>query len=277
VSLITPAVQLVTTRSRARTEQWTEQDHVREQAQQWVEEANDRQNEEIRTQESQRTANGKRILTNAAGPSNSGTEPDISVLAGIQVTMKLEQLLRLVPRFREGLHRTLNGTVETTATAIQLTEVDERVMDCECPSMEAIVGGQKIAGILIDGGSGVNVISMATCRQLGITKWEPCKFWLLMANGSSVRSIGMIPDLEMVMQGHTFTISVVIMDLPHQDAYPILLGRARMKHDWPKNVVALIRAYGSMGGPPGSWTEGYEELWGSTLNRRRERTAVGAG
>jgi hypothetical protein len=56
-------------------------------------------------------------------------EPDISDLAGIQVTMTLEQLLRLVPRFREGLHRTLNGTVETTATAIQLTEVNERVMD----------------------------------------------------------------------------------------------------------------------------------------------------
>jgi hypothetical protein len=129
-------------------------------------------------------------------------EPDISDLAGIQVTMTLEQLLRLVPRFWEGIRRTLEGTAMTTAPAIQLTEVDERVMDCECLSMEAIVGGQKIAGILIDGGSGVNVISMATCRQLGITKWEPCKVWLRMANGSSVRPIGMIPDLEMVVQGY---------------------------------------------------------------------------
>jgi hypothetical protein len=86
-----------------------------------------------------------------------------------------------------------------SALAVQLMEVDERVMDCECPSMEAIVGGQKIVGILIDGGSDVNVISMATCRQLGITKWEPCKFWLRMANGSSIRPIGMIPDLEMVV------------------------------------------------------------------------------
>jgi hypothetical protein len=36
-----------------------------------------------------------------------------------------------------------------------------------------------------------------------------------MANGNSVRPIGMIPDLEMVVQGYMFTISVVIMDLPH--------------------------------------------------------------
>jgi hypothetical protein len=109
-------------------------------------------------------------------------EPDISDLAEIQVTMTLEQLLRLVPRFREGIRRTLAGTATTMAPAVQLTEVDERVMDCECPSMETIVGRQKIAGILIDGGSGINVISMATCRQLGITQWEPFKFWLRMAN-----------------------------------------------------------------------------------------------
>jgi hypothetical protein len=79
-------------------------------------------------------------MTETAGPSGSGTEPDISDLAGIQVTMTLEQLLRLVPRFRDGLRRTLEGTATSSAPAIQLTEVDERVMDCECPSMEAIVG-----------------------------------------------------------------------------------------------------------------------------------------
>jgi hypothetical protein len=67
-------------------------------------------------------------------------EPNISDLARIQVTMTLEQLLRLVPRFREGIRRTCEGTATTTAAAVQLTEVDERVMDCECPSMEAIVG-----------------------------------------------------------------------------------------------------------------------------------------
>jgi hypothetical protein len=98
-------------------------------------------------------------------------------------------------------------------------------MDCDCSNIEAIVGGQIIAKILIDGGSGINVISMATCRRLGITMWEPCKFWLHMADGSSVRPIGMIPDLEMVVQGHVFTISVVLMDLPQKDAYPVLLGR----------------------------------------------------
>jgi hypothetical protein len=122
-------------------EQWTKQDHVCEQAQHWVEEANAQQIVEIWSQDNQRTANSKQTVIEAAGPSSSETEPDISDLAGIQVTMTLEQLLRLVPIFREGIRRTLNGTAEMPAPAIQLTEVKERVIDCECPSMEAIIGG----------------------------------------------------------------------------------------------------------------------------------------
>jgi hypothetical protein len=52
----------------------------------------------------------------------------------------------------------------------------------------------------------------------------------------------MIPNLEMVMQGHVFTISIVIIDLPQKDAYPVLRGHpwlrtARMKHDWLKNMM----------------------------------------
>jgi hypothetical protein len=93
VSLITPTVQLVTTRSRARTEQWTEQDHVREQTQHWVEEANAQQIAEIRTQDNQCVANDKETLAEGASPSNSGTEPTISDLAGIQVTMTVSAMI----------------------------------------------------------------------------------------------------------------------------------------------------------------------------------------
>jgi hypothetical protein len=118
---------MVTTRSRARTEQWTEQDRVREQAHQWVEAANAQQNAETRTEES---ASGNQAMLESTGASSREMEPDILDLAGIQITMSLEQLLRLVPRFREGICRTLEGTpMTTTAAAVQLTEVDHRIMD----------------------------------------------------------------------------------------------------------------------------------------------------
>jgi hypothetical protein len=113
-----PTVPLVKTHNRARTEQSAEQDRVRDQAQHWVEEANVQQNVELQTQGAQRAGNGKLVLTEAEGPSSNGIKPDISDLAGIQVTMTLEQLLRLVPRFREGIRRTLAGTVTTPAPAV---------------------------------------------------------------------------------------------------------------------------------------------------------------
>jgi hypothetical protein len=108
--------------------------------------ANAQQIAEIQTQETQRAANGKQVLMEAEGPSSSGMEPDILDLAGIQVMMTLEQLLRLVPRFQEGIRRTLEGTATTMAPAVQPTEVDKRVMDCECPSMEAIEAGRRSQG-----------------------------------------------------------------------------------------------------------------------------------
>jgi hypothetical protein len=83
VSLIMPAVQLVMTRNRARTEQWADKDRVRQQAQNWVEEANAHNDADRRTKEAQRAATGKAVLTETAGPSGSGTEPNISDLAGI--------------------------------------------------------------------------------------------------------------------------------------------------------------------------------------------------
>jgi hypothetical protein len=73
---------------------------------------------EIQTQGAQRAANGKEVLTEAAGPFSCEMEPDISNLDGIQVMMTLEQLLRLVPRFWEGIRHTLEGTATTTTPAL---------------------------------------------------------------------------------------------------------------------------------------------------------------
>jgi hypothetical protein len=144
-------------------------------------------------------ASGGQASQEPAGNSSREIEPNISDLARVQITMMLEQLLRLVPRFRKGLHRTLEGATASLAAPVRLTKIDQRVMDCDCSNMEAIVGGPRITRILIDDGSSINVISMSTCRRLGNTQWEQCTFWLRMADGISVRPVGMIPDLDMVV------------------------------------------------------------------------------
>ena len=76
----------------------------------------------------------------------------------------------------------------------------------------------------MDGGSGVNVINKITCDRLGITKWEACPFWLQRVDTSIVRPIGLIRQLDIVIGGHTFQKSVVVLHLDAPRAYPLLLG-----------------------------------------------------
>ena len=67
--------------------------------------------------------------------------------------------------------------------------------------MRIIIKGQELHGCIIDGGSGVNVISETTCHTLGLNQWEPCPFWLRMADTRSVHPIGLIRHLDFTLGG----------------------------------------------------------------------------
>ena len=56
------------------------------------------------------------------------------------------------------------------------------VIDHHNPAIKVVLQGEEISGCIIDGGSGVNVISKATCNRLGIIEWEVCPFWLYTAD-----------------------------------------------------------------------------------------------
>ena len=120
------------------------------------------------------------------------------------------------------------------------------MVDTNSPTITAIVKGKELPGTIIDGGSGVNVISLRTCDALGIQEWEPCPFWLRMADTSSVRPTGLIRDLEVTIGGHTFRISAVVLQLQAQGAYPLLLGcpwlkTTHIKQNWKRNIITFRR------------------------------------
>ena len=87
------------------------------------------------------------------------------------------------------------------------------VMDVQNPVVNLIIKGCEISGCIINGESGVNVISEGTCRSFGLTQWEPCPFCLRMADTRSVRPLGMIRKHDFVLGGHTFTISAMVLRL----------------------------------------------------------------
>ena len=223
--MITPAVQQVTTRSKAKQDAWVEQDAVRLQTKEWVEEANARQAVEI--------------------PEKEGAAADLSDLAGCQITMTLEQLLRLVPRFRDGLTKSLHPA-QVVELQVASAEMGANVIDPHCPGVDILVHGQKITGALIDGGSGVNVITTETCQQLGLTDWPKCPFSLRMGGDSSVKPEGLLQNITIMIEGHSFQISAVVLKVPSPTPYPFLLGRpwlrtTRIKQNLQRNVISFRR------------------------------------
>ena len=53
-----------------------------------------------------------------------------------------------------------------------------------------------------------------------------------MADTSTVRPLGLIRQLDVIIGGHIFQISTIVLKLEAQEAYPLLLGRPclRMAH-----------------------------------------------
>ena len=67
-----------------------------------------------------------------------------------------------------------------------------------------------------------------------------------MADTRSVRPLGLIRKLGIIIGGHRFEISAVVLDLDAPGAYPMLLGRpwlrsANIKQSWKHNCISFRR------------------------------------
>ena len=100
-----------------------------------------------------------------------GSQPENATwqaLQECQITLPLGRLLQLVPRFTEGLKTGMTaGETPPAPTFFSNPEEGPAVVDTNSPAITTIVKGKELPGTVIDGGSGVNVISLRTC-----TPWE---------------------------------------------------------------------------------------------------------
>ena len=65
-----------------------------------------------------------------------------------------------------------------------------------------------------------------------------------MADTSTVRPLGLIRQLDVIIGGYTFQISAIVLQLDLVGAYPLFLGRpwlkiANIKQNWNKNVLTF--------------------------------------
>ena len=87
------------------------------------------------------------------------------------------------------------------------------MVDHNNPAIKLVPQGQEVAECIIDSESGINVISAKTCEQLGISEWEACPFWLCMVDTRSVRPLGLICKLGIIIGVHRFDISAIVLAL----------------------------------------------------------------
>ena len=101
------------------------------------------------------------------------------VLANCKITLPLVGLLKLVPRFMKAV-ATIITKKESEQVVVNFTNPIQgtTIMDEHSHSVKVIIRGQEVSNSIIDGGSGVNVISKMTCAHRGITDWEVSPFWL---------------------------------------------------------------------------------------------------
>ena len=126
----------------------------------------------------------------------------------------MDKLLNLVPQFRQAMGTQTQGLdrVEILTNFIE-SSMGLAVIDHQNPAIKVVLQGEEIPGCIVNGGSGLNVINKGTCNRLGITEWEVCPLWLCMADTRSVRPLGLVRKLKIVIGGHAFEIGVVVLAL----------------------------------------------------------------
>ena len=97
-------------------------------------------------------------------------DPLWDAITSFRISMPLHKLLQLMPRFKDTLASLTTGT-KPTSLPVNLAEpgTGPPLMDSQNPVVKFVIKGRDIHGCIIDGGSGVNVISEATCQDLGHT------------------------------------------------------------------------------------------------------------
>jgi len=111
------------------------------------------------------------------------------------------------------------------------------------PIISIMIGKQIIFNVLLDGSSGVNVISERERCRLGLPKPIPTPYKLLMADGTMVQPVGILRDVCIHIHGIPYTITLtVIIGQDMNSTYSVLLGRpwlrdAHVIHNWANDHI----------------------------------------
>ena len=98
-------------------------------------------------------------------------------------------------------------------------------VDQQLPLITIQLGKNNITRVLLDGGSGINIMSEELRKKLGLPKPSPAPYNLRMADQSEVKPIGLFRDLTIIIQGISYVVTFTVMKTDPSAVYSLLLGR----------------------------------------------------
>jgi hypothetical protein len=99
-------------------------------------------------------------------------------------------------------------------------------VDRQLPILPMTIGIGTLQNVLLDGGSGVNMITEEERLRLGLPASQAAPYRLRMADQTVVEPVGLIRNIKIHIHGIPYFISLtVICNTKVNDAYSMLLGR----------------------------------------------------
>ena len=190
---------------------------------------------------------------NIVKPPEQDSEGDefYEALMSTPMSITVKQMLRLVPAFSKKLLQKLAEKEQVPELETEknfcgdVCEVQPMDVDYRVPVVKASIGKMSCAGVLLDGGSGVNIIPESTCRSLNLLKWDPAPFQVKMADQRRVQPLGILRKLQISVGGLPFLANFVVLRLENSDcSYPMMLGRpwlraAKVKQLWGTDTIVI--------------------------------------
>ncbi|MCO5579663.1 hypothetical protein L7F22_033520 [Adiantum nelumboides] len=184
------------------------------------------------------------------------SEEFFEALMNAPTQISLRQILGLVPSFADKFMQKLQNQygirkisdVRQEADLVQepeWAEVQPVDVDYRLPVISVKMEQMFMPGVLIDGGSGVNVLPEKTCRKLNITCWDPAPFQVKMADQRRIQPLGIVRNTVIEIGGLKFKVNFVVLQLEESSqSYPMILGRpwlraAKVKQHWGADYVVL--------------------------------------
>jgi hypothetical protein len=164
-----------------------------------------------------------------------------------RANISIGQLLEIAPYCKKRVMAALTSQEEETEKPTSTYHVTTKAFDEEMPMISVIVKNRRVPNVLIDGGSGVNIITDTLRRKLGLTKIEPTPFTIKMADQRKVMPKGIIRDVRLDVGGIVIRTTLTVINMVStEDSYSLLLGRpwlkeAQAQHDWPLNKLTLTQ------------------------------------